>query len=206
MSRQARNIKLANVVAAIGTPELVIVGANDPDTMFCTPTSAANSALAFAADPSQQLARLSGEETKRLIDGATLFVHQRLRVGPVAVQDRLTDADVLAQVGPVGDHLGAKGVDLVSADGTNIHVDVVPERPPRSTGPGGRRLPGRFPDRAQRGARPETRRATGFAGGGAGAGDHRHPELDLEPDSQTWLAGDAYGDRPPGRSPPALSA
>ena len=38
-----------------------------------------------------------------------------------------TDADVLAQVGLRVTTLGAKGVDLVSADGTAIHVGVVPE-------------------------------------------------------------------------------
>jgi adenosine kinase len=38
-----------------------------------------------------------------------------------------TDAAVLDQVGLRVTTLGAKGVDLVSADGTNIHVSVVPE-------------------------------------------------------------------------------
>ena len=68
---QARNIKLANVVEAIGEPELVIVGANDPDTMFLHTDECRKLGLAFAADPSQQLARLSGEEIRQLIDGAT---------------------------------------------------------------------------------------------------------------------------------------
>lgn len=31
---EARNIKLADVVSAIGKPELVIIGANDPEAMF----------------------------------------------------------------------------------------------------------------------------------------------------------------------------
>ena len=124
---QARNIKLANVVAAIGTPELVIVGANDPDTMFLHTDECRKLGLAFAADPSQQLARLSGEETKRLIDGATYLFTNDYEWDLLLSKTGWTDADVLAQVGLRVTTLGAKGVDLVSADGTNIHVDVVPE-------------------------------------------------------------------------------
>lgn len=68
---EARNISLAEVVATHGKPDLVIVGANDPDAMFGHTEECRKLGLAFAADPSQQLARLSGEEIRRLIDGAT---------------------------------------------------------------------------------------------------------------------------------------
>ncbi len=124
---QARNISLAGVVSAIGTPELVIVGANDPDTMFLHTDECRKLGLAFAADPSQQLARLSGEEIRRLIDGATYLFTNDYEWDLMLSKTGWTDADVLAQVGLRVTTLGAKGVDLVSADGTNIHVDVVPE-------------------------------------------------------------------------------
>ena len=68
---EARNIKLADVVSRTGTPDLVIVGANDPEAMFLHTEECRELGLAFAADPSQQLARLSGEEIRKLIDGAT---------------------------------------------------------------------------------------------------------------------------------------
>ncbi|MCI4675385.1 carbohydrate kinase family protein [Candidatus Mycolicibacterium alkanivorans] len=124
---QARNIKLANVVEAIGTPELVIVGANDPDTMFLHTDECRKLGLAFAADPSQQLARLSGDQTKQLIDGATYLFTNDYEWDLLLSKTGWTDADVLAQVGLRVTTRGAKGVDLVSADGTNIHVGVVPE-------------------------------------------------------------------------------
>ena len=124
---QARNIKLANVVEAIGTPELVIVGANDPDTMFLHTDECRKLGLAFAADPSQQLARLSGEEIRQLTDGATYLFTNDYEWDLLLSKTGWTDADVLAQVGLRVTTLGAKGVDLVAVDGTNIHVDVVPE-------------------------------------------------------------------------------
>lgn len=124
---QARNIKLANVVADVGTPELVIVGANDPDAMFAHTDECRALGLAFAADPSQQLARLSGEEIRRLVDGATYLFSNDYEWDLMQSKTGWTDADVLAQVGLRITTLGAKGVDIVGADGTNVHVGVVPE-------------------------------------------------------------------------------
>src|ERR1700709_2463906 len=68
---EARNIKLADFVSRTGTPDLVIVGANDPDAMFLHTEECRALGLAFAADPSQQLARLSGDDIRKLIGGAT---------------------------------------------------------------------------------------------------------------------------------------
>jgi adenosine kinase len=124
---QARNISLAKIVSSLGTPELVIVGANDPETMFLHTDECRKLGLAFAADPSQQLARLSGEEIRRLIDGATYLFTNDYEWDLLLQKTGWTDADVLAQVGLRVTTLGPKGVDMVSADGTSIHVDVVPE-------------------------------------------------------------------------------
>ena len=124
---QARNIKLAGVVAASGTPDLVIVGANDPEAMFAHTEECRELGLAFAADPSQQLARLSGAEITRLVDGATYLFSNDYEWDLMLSKTGWTDADVLDQVGLRVTTLGAEGVDLIGADGTAIHVGVVPE-------------------------------------------------------------------------------
>ena len=124
---QARNIKLADVVAAVGEPDLVIVGANDPAAMFAHTDECRALGLRFAADPSQQLARLSGEEIRGLVDGATYLFSNDYEWDLMLSKTGWTDADVADQVGLRITTLGAKGVDLVGADGTNIHVGVVPE-------------------------------------------------------------------------------
>ncbi len=67
---EARNIKLADLVAAQGKPDLVIIGANDPDAMVVHTEECRTLGLPFAADPSQQLPRLSGAEIDKLVDGA----------------------------------------------------------------------------------------------------------------------------------------
>ena len=43
----------------------MIIGANDPDAMFLHTEECRRARLPFAADPSQQLARLAGEEIAR---------------------------------------------------------------------------------------------------------------------------------------------
>lgn len=125
---EARNIKMADIVSAVGTPDLVIIGANAPDAMVLHTEECRELGLAFAADPSQQLARLSGDEIRQLIDGATYLFTNDYEWDLMKSKTGWTDADVHAQVGLRVTTLGAKGVDIVDADGTTIHVDVVPEK------------------------------------------------------------------------------
>ena len=124
---QARDISLADVVSRTGTPELVIVGANDPDAMFLHTEECRKLGLAFAADPSQQLARLSGDEIRKLIDGATYLFTNDYEWDLLLKKTDWSEAEVMRQIGLRVTTLGPKGVDLVSSDGTFIHVGVVPE-------------------------------------------------------------------------------
>jgi adenosine kinase len=124
---EARNIKLTDVVAAIGTPELVIIGANDPEAMQVHTEECRKLGLPFAADPSQQLARLSGDEIRKLIDGAKYLFTNDYEWDLMLSKTGWTEADVMAQVDLRVTTLGPKGVDVVEPNGTSIHVDVVPE-------------------------------------------------------------------------------
>jgi adenosine kinase len=106
---------------------LVIIGANDPETMFLHTEECRKLGLAFAADPSQQLARLSGDEIRALIDGATYLFTNDYEWDLLLKKSGWTEDDVLSQVGLRVTTLGAKGVDIISADGASLHVGVVPE-------------------------------------------------------------------------------
>ena len=123
---EARNIKLADVVSRTGTTDLVIVGANDPDAMFLHTEECRKLGLAFAADPSQQLARLSGEEIRKLIDGATYLFTNDYEWDLLLQKSGWSEAQVMSQIQLRVTTLGEKGVDIVG-DGTFVHVDVVPE-------------------------------------------------------------------------------
>ncbi|GAB7069590.1 carbohydrate kinase family protein [Mycobacterium hodleri] len=124
---ESRNIKLADVAKKAGEIDLVIVGANDPEAMFLHTEECRALGLAFAADPSQQLARLSGEEIRKLIDGATYLFTNDYEWDLLLQKSGWSEAEVMNQIGLRVTTLGPKGVDLVSSDGTFVHVDVVPE-------------------------------------------------------------------------------
>src|SRR6201998_2455869 len=106
---QARNISLEKIVSSIGTPEIVIVGANDPDTMFLHTDECRRLGLRFAADPSQQLARLSGDEIRKLIDGATYLFTNDYEWDLLLQKTGWTEDDVLGQAGLRGTTFGAQG-------------------------------------------------------------------------------------------------
>nr|WP_170306503.1 carbohydrate kinase family protein [Mycolicibacter kumamotonensis] len=125
---EARNISLADVVRSVGNPELVIIGANDPEAMFLHTEECRKLGLAFAADPSQQLARLTGEEIRRLIDGAAYLFTNDYEWDLLLSKTGWTEADVMKQVGLRVTTLGANGVDIVHPDGSRVHVGVVPEK------------------------------------------------------------------------------
>ncbi|MFB1297177.1 carbohydrate kinase family protein [Mycobacterium sp. pW049] len=124
---ESRNIKLADIVAKTGSPSLTIIGANDPEAMFLYTEECRALGLAFAADPSQQLARLSGEEIRKLIDGATYLFTNDYEWDLLLQKSGWSEAEVMSQIELRVTTLGEKGVDLVGRDGTFIHVDVVPE-------------------------------------------------------------------------------
>jgi adenosine kinase len=124
---EARDIKLADLVERSGAPELVIIGANDPDAMFLHTEECRKLGLAFAADPSQQLARLSGDEIRRLIDGATYLFTNDYEWDLLLQKSGWSEAEVMTQIQLRVTTLGENGVDLVGRDGTFIHVDVLPE-------------------------------------------------------------------------------
>jgi len=124
---EARDIELAPLVARHGELELVLIGADDPDAMLRHSDGCRSLGIPFAADPSQQLARLNGAQAAQLIAGATYLFTNDYEWDLLLRKTGLTEEQVLAQVGLRVTTLGHKGVEIVGADGTSLHVGVVPE-------------------------------------------------------------------------------
>ncbi|MEO9222246.1 MAG: carbohydrate kinase family protein [Mycobacteriaceae bacterium] len=124
---EAREIELAPLVAEHGELELVLIGADDPDAMLRHSDGCRALGIPFAADPSQQLARLDGEQAAKLIAGAKYLFTNDYEWDLLRHKSGLSESDVLAQVGLRITTLGHKGVEIVGADGTSLHVPVVPE-------------------------------------------------------------------------------
>lgn len=124
---EARNIELAPVAQRVGGLDLVIVGANDPDAMLRHSDECRERGFRFAADPSQQLARMDGENVLRLIDGADYLLTNEYEKSLLESKTGLSDAQVLDRVKIRVTTLGKNGVEITGRDIEPIHVPVARE-------------------------------------------------------------------------------
>src|SRR5690349_21556961 len=107
---EARNIELAPVADRLGGMDLVLISPNDPVAMVRHTEECRQRGYPFAADPSQQLARMSGEEVRLLIDGAAYLLTNEYEKELLESKTGLSDADVLSRVGVRVTTLGKDGV------------------------------------------------------------------------------------------------
>src|SRR3954470_19770580 len=124
---EARNIELAPVAARLGGIDLVLVSANDPDGMVRHTAECRERGYAFAADPSQQLARMSGEQVRSLIDGASYLLTNDYEKDLLESKTGLSDAEVLDRVGVRITTLGKHGVRITGRDIEPVVVPVARE-------------------------------------------------------------------------------
>jgi len=74
---EAREIELGPIAVRVGGLDLAVISSNDPEAMLRHTQECRTRKIAFAADPSQQLAFMDGESIRELIDGATyLFTNE----------------------------------------------------------------------------------------------------------------------------------
>ena len=123
---EAREISIGEL-ASKSPLELVLIGANDPEAIIAHTEQCRQASIPFAADPSQQLARLSGEQAMALIDGATYLFTNEYEWGLLRQKTGMSEAEIAAKVGIRVTTLGKSGVEIVAEDGTRTHVGVVPE-------------------------------------------------------------------------------
>ena len=124
---EARNIELRPAVERTGA-DLVVISADDPQAMVRHSVEARDCGYRFAADPSQQIARMSGEDLRSLVEGAELLFTNDYEKSLLESKTGWSDADVLAQVGVQVTTHGKNGVDIVAADMERVHVPVARER------------------------------------------------------------------------------
>jgi adenosine kinase len=124
---EARNIELAPVAERLDGVDLVIVGANDPDAMLRHSQECRDRGYAFAADPSQQLARMPGADVLSLIDGAEYLLTNEYEKSLLEQKSGLSAEDVLERVRIRVTTLGKNGVEITGKDMERIHVPVARE-------------------------------------------------------------------------------
>jgi adenosine kinase len=124
---EARGIELAPVADRLGGLDLVIISPNDPVAMLRHTEECRQRGYPFAADPSQQLARMSGEDVRQLIDGAAFLLTNDYEKDLLESKTGLSDLEVLDRVGVRVTTLGADGVAISGRDIAPIRVPVARE-------------------------------------------------------------------------------
>ena len=123
---EARNIELAPAVERSGA-ELVVISADDPAAMIRHSEECRERGYAFAADPSQQIARMSGEDLISLVDGATLLFTNDYEKSLLESKSGQSEAEILDRVEVRVTTLGSKGVEIVGRDLERVYVPVAHE-------------------------------------------------------------------------------
>jgi adenosine kinase len=125
---RAREIELAPISAAYGGLDLVVISADDPAAMVRHSQECRERNYRFAADPSQQLARIEGADVAELVRGAELLFTNDYELGLLKSKTGWSDQAVLDAVGYRVTTLGSKGVEIVAADGSRLAVPALPEK------------------------------------------------------------------------------
>ncbi|AEW93654.1 MULTISPECIES: carbohydrate kinase family protein [Streptomycetaceae] len=116
---EARQIELQSVADRVGGLDLVHIGADDPEAMLRHTEECRTRGIPFAADFSQQLARMDGEEIRVLTDGATYLFSNEYEKSLVETKTGWSAQEVLTKVGTRVTTLGANGV-RIERDGEPV--------------------------------------------------------------------------------------
>jgi adenosine kinase len=125
---EARNIELAPIMEKTGRFDMVVISPDDPQAMLHHSDVCRKEGIPFAADPSQQMARMSGEEIKLLIDGASYLFLNEYELALAMQKTGWSDREILEHVKIRVVTLGSKGAKVESAAGEFVQVGVPQEK------------------------------------------------------------------------------
>ena len=124
---EARNIELGPIMDKTGRFDMVVISPDDPEAMLRHSEVCRQQGIAFAADPSQQMARMSGDEIKLLIDGASYLFLNEYELALAMQKTGWSDREILEHVKVRVVTLGSKGAKVETAGGDFVQVGVPQE-------------------------------------------------------------------------------
>ncbi|RMI41045.1 carbohydrate kinase family protein [Streptomyces triticirhizae] len=119
---EARLIELQMVAERVGGLDLAHIGADDPEAMLRHTEECRTRNIPFAADFSQQLARMEGDEIRLLTEGATYLFSNEYEKALIESKTGWSDEEVLTKVDTRVTTLGARGVRVERAGQPAIEV------------------------------------------------------------------------------------
>lgn len=124
---EARDIDLLKVSERAGMIDLVLVSPNDPEAMVAHTEQCREAGIAFMADPSQQLARLDGEQIRSLVEDAAYLVTNDYEKTLLEQKTGWSSDEVLSKVGVRVVTLGEHGVEIHRAGQPSLTVPIARE-------------------------------------------------------------------------------
>jgi adenosine kinase len=124
---EARNIELAPIMEKTGRLDLLVISPDDPEAMLRHTEVALENGIAVAADPSQQMARMSGEQIQKLIEGATYLFMNEYELALAIQKTGWSDHEILQKVKYRVITQGSAGARVESIDGEFIKVTCAKE-------------------------------------------------------------------------------
>lgn len=124
---EARNIELRPIVDRVGGPDVVLIGANDPEAMLRHTEECRFRGYPFAADPSQQLARMEGDEITPLIEGAAFLFTNEYEAALIQQKTGWREADLADMVDVRITTLGPQGAKVERRGEVAVTVKVAEE-------------------------------------------------------------------------------
>ncbi|NUS16432.1 MAG: carbohydrate kinase family protein [Streptomyces sp.] len=125
---EARLIELQHVADRVGGLDLVSIGADDPEAMIRHTEECRSRGIPFAADFSQQIARMDGDDIRVLVDGAAYLFNNEYEKGLIESKTGWSEADILERVGVRVTTLGARGVRIDRKGEAPIEVGCAEEQ------------------------------------------------------------------------------
>jgi adenosine kinase len=120
-----------------GQADLVVIGASDPAAMLKFTGQCHDRGIQFAADTSQQLARLGGDQVRALVTDAAYLFCNEYEARLIEHKTGWKSAELTARVGIRVTTLGAAGARVDRAGQPPVLVPAVPDvRPREPTGAG----------------------------------------------------------------------
>ena len=124
-------IRIVPLAQRHGGIDLVLIGAGDPGAMVTHTAECRDAGLKFAADPSQQLARiLDDQQVRTLVDGADYLFGNEYEEALIERKSGWGSAEMLARVGVRITTLGAAGARIEQRGEPTVTVPPIPDAKP----------------------------------------------------------------------------
>lgn len=125
---EARNIELSPIIKNTGKFDLLVISPDDPEAMMRHSQVARDLQIPVAADPSQQLARMSGSEIEQLVRGAKYLFLNEYELALALQKTGWSDQELFERVQVRVVTLGSNGARVEEHGKPTINVPVPKEK------------------------------------------------------------------------------